>query len=36
LTTLAAATITRILEDRPGPTGLIVPNEAIISPLRSA
>jgi DNA-binding LacI/PurR family transcriptional regulator len=32
----AAATITRILEDRPGTTGLIVQNEAIISPLLSA
>jgi DNA-binding LacI/PurR family transcriptional regulator len=31
----AAATITRILEDRPGTTGLIVQNEAIISPLLS-
>ncbi len=31
----AAATITRILEDRPGTTGLIVANEAIISPLLS-
>ena len=32
----AAAAITRILEDRPGTTGLIVQNEAIISPLLSA
>jgi DNA-binding LacI/PurR family transcriptional regulator len=31
----AAATVTRILEDRPGTTGLIVQNEAIISPLLS-
>jgi DNA-binding LacI/PurR family transcriptional regulator len=31
----AAATITRILEDRPGTTGLIVQNEAVISPLLS-
>lgn len=30
-----AAAITRILEDRPGTTGLIVLNEAIISPLAS-
>ena len=31
----AAATVTRILADRPGTTGLIVQNEAIISPLLS-
>lgn len=31
----AAATITRVLADRPGTTGLIVQNEAIISPLLS-
>jgi DNA-binding LacI/PurR family transcriptional regulator len=31
----AAAAITAILEDRPGTTGLIVPNEAIIAPLLS-
>ncbi len=31
----AAGAITRILEDRPGTTGLIVQNEAIISPLLS-
>ena len=31
----AAATITRILEDRPGTTGLVVQNEAVISPLLS-
>ena len=31
----AAATVTGILADRPGTTGLIVQNEAIISPLLS-
>ena len=31
----AAGAITRILQDRPGTTGLVVQNEAIISPLLS-
>jgi DNA-binding LacI/PurR family transcriptional regulator len=31
----AAGTITRVLEDRPGTTGLIVQNEAVIPPLLS-